>query len=277
MQRHSRLAQVGTYLALIVAADVMLFPLLWMLCVSLKNPTEVSAYPITWIPRAPTLESYARVWTYGQFGHYFLNSVIVAGVSTLLCVGVAAPAAYGFSRFRYFGHAFLESTVLSTQMLPAILLVIPYFVLMRQVGLINTYPALWLIYTAFALPFCMWMLIGFFKGVPRDLDEAALIDGCGWFNAFRLVVLPLAVPGVAATTLFAFIASWKEYLFALVLTTDRSMYVVPVGIASLFGEHSAAWNDIMAAAVIATVPALIFYAFLDRYLVAGLTAGAVKG
>ena len=256
---------------------LMIFPIAWMLLVSLKTEPETFAYPMTWLPREPTLRNYATVWLLKNFARYFLNSAVVAGVTTLLAMAVAAPAAYGFSRFRYPFSGTLQSFFLTTQMVPGILLVIPYFVMMRAAGLINSYPSLFLIYTALALPFCTWMLIGFFHGIPREIDQAALVDGCGKFGVFFRVVLPLAAPGLAATALFAFLVAWKEYLFALALTSDESMYVLTVGIGNLFGEVRVAWNEVMAAAMIATVPALVFYAFLERHMVRGLTAGAVKG
>ena len=275
--RYSRKAWLAIYGALAVGTLLMVFPLAWMLLVSLKTEPETFAYPMTWLPQAPTLRNYANVWLLKKFGRYFLNSSIVAAVTTLLAMAVAAPAAYGFSRFRYPFSSTLQSFFLTTQMVPGILLVIPYFVMMRAAGLVNTYPSLFLIYTALALPFCTWMLIGFFHSIPREIDQAALVDGCGKFGVFFRVVLPLAAPGLAATALFAFLVAWKEYLFALALTSEDSMYVLTLGLANLFGEVRVAWNEVMAGAIIATVPALVFYAFLEKHMVRGLTAGAVKG
>lgn len=275
--RYSRRAWLAIYGALAVGTLLMIFPLVWMLLVSLKTEPETFAYPMTWLPQAPTLRNYANVWLLKKFGRYFLNSSIVAAVTTLLAMAVAAPAAYGFSRFRYPFSSTLQSFFLTTQMVPGILLVIPYFVMMRAAGLVNTYPSLFLIYTALALPFCTWMLIGFFHSIPREIDQAALVDGCGKFGVFFRVVLPLAAPGLAATALFAFLVAWKEYLFALALTSEDSMYVLTLGLANLFGEVRVAWNEVMAGAIIATVPALVFYAFLEKHMVRGLTAGAVKG
>ncbi len=275
--KYSRRAWLAIYGALAAGALLMIFPLAWMLLVSLKTEPETFAYPMTWLPQAPTLRNYTTVWLLKKFGRYFLNSSIVAGVTTLLAMAVAAPAAYGFSRFRYPLGGTLQSFFLTTQMVPGILLVIPYFVMMRAAGLVNTYPSLFLIYTALALPFCTWMLIGFFHGIPREIDQAALVDGCGKFGVFFRVVLPLAAPGLAATALFAFLVAWKEYLFALALTSEDSMYVLTLGLANLFGEVRVAWNEVMAGAIIATLPALVFYAFLEKHMVRGLTAGAVKG
>jgi multiple sugar transport system permease protein len=269
--------KVLRYGGLALGVMVMIFPIAWMLLVSVKTEPETFAYPMTWLPQAPTFRNYSNVWLLKNFARYFLNSSVVAAVTTLLSMAVAAPAAYGFSRFKYPFSRTMQSFFLTTQMVPGILLVIPYFVMMRAAGLINSYPSLFLIYTALALPFCTWMLIGFFHGIPKEIDQAALVDGCGKFGVFFRVVLPLAAPGLAATALFAFLVAWKEYLFALALTSEESMYVLTLGIGNLFAEVRVAWNEVMAAAMIATVPALIFYSFLERHMVRGLTAGAIKG
>jgi len=162
-------------------------------------------------------------------------------------------------------------------MFPGVLLVIPYFLLASRLELFNTYPALFIAYTSFALPFSMWMLKGFMDSIPTDLDEAAMIDGCGRLGAFLRVVLPLALPGVAATALFSFLVAWNEFLFAVALTSKPDMYLVTVGIASNIGQFRVQWNDLMASAVLASIPTIVLYVFLERYLVQGLTAGAVKG
>ena len=167
--------------------------------------------------------------------------------------------------------------ILMTQMFPGILLVIPYFSLMGAAGLLNTYPALVIAYTSFSLPFCTWMLKGFFDSIPPELDEAAMIDGCSRTSAFLRVILPLSAPGLVATAIFSFLVAWNEFLFAVVLTSTPGMYLVTVGIASNIGQFRIQWNDLMAASVLATLPTIILYAFLERYLVQGLTAGAVKG
>jgi multiple sugar transport system permease protein len=277
LTKRSRAAAFLTYGLLSISLIASCFPILWMVMVSFKTPVETFRYPMTWIVENPTLENYARVWSYANFARYFLNSVIVSLSTTVLSVAVAAPAAYGFSRFRYLGGNALRISFLVSQMFPPILFIIPYFVMMRAVDLVNSYPALFLAYVSFALPFCTWMLIGYFSSIPRDLDEAALVDGCDSFRTFIYVIMPLATPGVAATALFGFLVAWKEFLFALCLTTQESMYVITVAISQLIGETRVGWNEIMAAGVIATIPTLLMYAFLESYLVEGLTAGAVKG
>jgi ABC-type glycerol-3-phosphate transport system permease component len=167
--------------------------------------------------------------------------------------------------------------VLVAQMFPGLVLLIPYFTLASQAKLLNTYSALIIVYTSFALPFCIWLMKGFFDSIPSELDQAALVDGCTHLGAFTRVILPLALPGVVATAIFSFLLAWNEYLFAVVLTSKERMYLVTVGIASTVGQFRIMWNELMAGAVLATIPTIILYALLERHLVRGLSAGAVKG
>lgn len=264
------------HLMLVGMAAFCLFPFLWMISTSLKPLEEVLEFPIRWWPSNVTLQSYSTAWGIQTFSRYFANSVIVGLSATLLSVVFAVLAGYGFSRFRFRGSRLLMILVLTTQMFPGIMLVIPYFSLASRVGLINSYQLLILTYTSFALPFSIWMMKGFFDSIPRELDEAALIDGCGRFVALLRVLLPVALPGVAATIIFSFLLAWNEFLFALVLLTTPSMYTITLGIANNIGQMRIQWNDLMAASVIATIPTIVLYAFLERHLVSGLTAGAIK-
>ena len=211
-----------------------------------------------------------------SFPRQFLNSAIVSVSTAVFSVVLAAFAGYGLSRFRFAGARLMETFILMTQMFPGVLLVIPYFILISRVGLFNTYPALIIAYTSFALPFSTWMLKGFFESVPRELDEAAMVDGCSRFQAFTSVVVPVSLPGIVATIIFSFILAWNEFLFALVLTSSDSMYPVTVGIASFIGQWRIAYETMMAASVVATVPTIVLYMCLEKHLVQGLTAGAVK-
>jgi ABC-type glycerol-3-phosphate transport system permease component len=189
----------------------------------------------------------------------------------------AALAAYGFTRFHIRGAGALIVFLLFTKMLPETLLIIPYFRLMSELGLLNTHLALILAYSSFALPFSVWMLIGFFRSIPREIDEAAIVDGASRLAAFFRVILPLARPGLVAVALFTFLISWNAYVWALVLTTDPAMFVLSVGIANMVGEYRVQWNELMAAAMIAAAPVMVLYALLERHLVSAITAGAVKG
>jgi len=224
-----------------------------------------------------TLAAYDTLLRVRPFGRYFLNSLVVSAGSTLLSVVLAALAAYGFTRFHIRGAGALVVFLLFTKMLPETLLIIPYFRLMSELGLLNTHLALILAYSSFALPFSVWMLIGFFRSIPREIDEAAIVDGASRLSAFFRVILPLARPGLVAVALFTFLISWNAYVWALVLTTDPSMFVLSVGIANMVGEYRVQWNELMAAAMIAAAPVMVLYALLERHLVSAITAGAVKG
>jgi ABC-type glycerol-3-phosphate transport system permease component len=212
-----------------------------------------------------------------DFQTYFLNTFIVAGSTTVLSIAAATPCAYALSRYRFHGARSFYNFLLATQMFPRVILIVPYFLTMRLVGLVNTYAALILIYVAFSAPLSVWMLVSHFAQLPTELDEAAMIDGAGPFATFWRIVLPLCMPGIVATAVFSFLVGWNEFLFALILTTERSMSVITVGLASLVGEFKTQWNELMAAAVVGSVPAMVLYSLLERFLVRGLTAGATKG
>jgi ABC-type glycerol-3-phosphate transport system permease component len=277
MKRPRVARQALLWTVALVALAVTLFPFYWMLNTSLKPTPEVFASPPTFVSAHWTLDAYASVLNNRPVARYFVNSLVVAIGSTVLSVVLAALAAYGVTRFFPHGAMPFVLFLLFTKMLPETLLIIPYFQLMSDLGLLNTYWALILAYSSFALPFSVWMLIGFFRSIPRELDEAALIDGAGVLQTFFRVILPLARPGLVAVALFTFLIAWNSYVWALVLTTDASMFVLSVGIANLVGEYRVQWNELMAAAVIAAIPVMVLYSLLERHLVNAITAGAVKG
>ena len=261
----------------LVALLLVAFPFYWMLNTSLKPASEIFLSPPTFASANWSLDAYTTVLTKRPVGRYFLNSLAVALGTTLLSVTLAALAAYGFTRFFPRGATPFIIFLLFTKMLPETLLIVPYFQLMSDLGLLNTYAALILAYCSFALPFSVWMLIGFFRSIPRDIDEAAMIDGATYLQSFFRVILPLARPGLVAVALFTFLIAWNSYLWALVLTTDSSMYVLSVGVANMVGEYRVQWNELMAAAVIAALPVMVLYSLLERHLVNAITSGAVKG
>lgn len=263
--------------ALLIALAIMLFPIYWMVNTALKPAAEVFQSPPSFFSPNWSLDAFWTLFETRPIGRYFLNSFIVAGGTTVLSLVLASLASYGLTRFPMRIEGLVVLALLFIKMLPEALLVVPFYQLIADVGLLNSYPALILVYSSFALPFAVWMLIGFFRVIPRELDEAGIMDGATRLQTFRLVILPLARPGIAAVAMFTFLTAWNAYLWALVLTTDPDMYVLPVGIATMKGEYQVQWNELMAAAVIAVLPVLAVYSVLERHLVAGITAGAVKG
>jgi len=267
---------VVPYGILSVAAVSVLIPVMWMISTSLKDDTELFTTPPRWIPDEMTINAFLRVWSEYPFAQYFSNSIIVVGVSTLVSILFSSLAGYGMSRFEFKGKGSFLTFLLMTQMFPSIMLLIPFYKIMQSVGLVNTYAALILTYVSFTIPFCSWMMMGYFKSIPKELDEAAAIDGVSKLRTFLQVILPLALPGVVATSIFSFITGWNEYMFALVLTQSENMKTVPVGIGQLIGQYKILWNDMMAASLYAVVPLVVLFVFLQRYLISGMTSGAVK-
>ncbi len=277
MKRRTRNADAARWILILLSLALVMFPFYWMVNTSLKPASEIFLSPPTFVSSNWSLDAYVTVLTERPFARYFLNSLVVTLGTTLLSVTLAAFAAYGFTRFFPRGATPFVVFLLFTKMLPETLLIIPYFQLMASVGLLNSYLALILAYSSFALPFSVWMLIGFFRSIPRDIDEAAKIDGASSLQTFLLVILPLARPGLVAVALFTFLIAWNSYLWALVLTTDASMHVLSVGVANMVGEYRVQWNELMAAAVIAAVPVMLLFSLLERHLVNAITSGAVKG
>ncbi|MCR4392640.1 MAG: carbohydrate ABC transporter permease [Candidatus Acetothermia bacterium] len=271
------MARTLTYAFLVAVLVFNVVPFLWMIFTSFKTDAEAYAIPPTWWPHNPTLyEGYGKVLMWTNFPRYFLNSVIVSLGAALLSTVVGALAGYGFSRFQFRGRTALIGVLLASQMLPGVLLVGPYFKMLARIGLYNTYTGLILAFTTLTLPFSAWMLKGFIDTVPHELDEAALIDGCGRFHAFLRVVFPLITPGMVATLIFAFLLAWGDLLWVLCLTSTDSMATVTLGLSRLVTQFRVIWPQLMAGSVIAAFPPVILYLLLQNYLVKGLTGGAVK-
>lgn len=264
---------------LVLALVAALAPVYWMLTISLKTEVDQFAIPPKWFSFTPTLQHYTDAFVTRSFGQYLLTSAIVAIVSTFFALVIGTLAAYALTRFRlpYNLDRKLALWILSTRMFPAIVTAVPLFLMMRDLRLLNTKASLIIVYTAFNLPFVVWMMRGFFAEVPRDLEEAALVDGDSRLGALVRVVLPLVSPGLAATAVFCLIVSWNEFLFALVLTQTDAAMTLPVGIAGRVTQYEIKWGVMSAAGVVAMMPILIFALAMQRYLVRGLSLGAVKG
>ncbi|MGD2184869.1 MAG: carbohydrate ABC transporter permease [Desulfobacterales bacterium] len=261
---------------LILVCIYCLIPFAWMLSTSLKTETEAFRIPPTWVPLEPTIDSYIGIWVRKNFGIYFFNSAVISLATAVLSTFFGALAGYGFSRFFFKGRRFLIGFFLSTQMLPGVLLVGPYFKILSRFGLYDTRTGLIIAFLTICLPFSTWMMKGFIDKVPQELDQSAMVDGCSRMGIFVKIVLPIVAPGMVATILFAFLLAWGDLLWALCLTSSENMITVTLGIARTVGEFRIIWPMLMAGSLVGGMPAILLYIFLQRLLVQGLTAGAVK-
>lgn len=262
--------------ALIVAVNGF-FPAVWILLTSFKTEAELMRVPITILPAAPTLENYVRVFVDQPILRFLINSVAVAGFSTLLSVTVSALAAYALVRLRLPAPGLILSALLAIAMFPLISMMVPLFQVMRDLGLLNSWPALILPHAVLSMPVCTLVLISFFQDIPRDLENAAMIDGCTRLGALWHVVIPLTAPGVFTAGILAFVNSWDEFLLALTLSPRVASRTIPVGITLYQGEFSFPWPIISAALIVAIVPICIVIALFQERVVSGLTSGGMKG
>jgi ABC-type glycerol-3-phosphate transport system permease component len=253
------------------------FPLAWMAVTAFKRPHEIFTTPPTFLPSSITLENVIRLFEQTRFGTYLANSVVVAIATVFLTLTIATPAAYALTRFRWRGREVISATILFTYMFAPIMVIIPFYVLMRTLELTNTHAGLVLAYTAFCLPFALWLLRTFFQSIPLELEEAALTDGATRLRAVLHVVLPLAAPGVIATGTFTFILAWNDYIFARVLLSADELKTLPVGIADLYNASVVDWGMIMSAGTLVLLPVLAVFVFIQKYLVAGWGSGGIKG
>ena len=256
---------------------VTLFPMYWIIISSLKTNLETHSVPVTFLPAVWTLDAYQEIFERRNFAKYLSNAMVVAVATTLWGVAVAAWSGYGFARYDFRYKGALMAFVLIAQSFPRILLVSPYFQLANRFGLKDTYFGLILAYSTFIQPLCLWIMKEYFEQIPRELDEAALVDGATPYRAFWDIILPLARPALGATAIIGFLTAWNEYEFALVLTTTERVRTISVAIASFIGEFTTEWNQVMAAAAVGTIPVVIVFIFFQRQLMQGLTGGAVKG
>ena len=275
-RRDSVLPTVLTHLGLAVGLVFAGFPILWMLFSSLKSNAEIFALPPRLLPDHFTSVAYAAIFGDPVKVRFFLNSYFVAGVVTALTLLMAIITAYGLSRYTFRFKNVISVFIISTQTVPPITLLIPYFGMVVALKIFNTYYALILTYMVFTLPYAILLMVGYLNTIPKDLDEAVLVDGGSSWTALWRVILPLAVPGIVATAVYTFLLAWNEFLFALTLTKSMDMRTVPIGIELLMGQHAFEWNEMMAMSVLGSLPLLVIYLFAQRYFLAGMTAGSVK-
>jgi multiple sugar transport system permease protein len=284
MSRDRTWALRWSYFFLTLFAIFALVPPIYMIITSLKSSAEISAATNPWWVSHPTLSNYIELLTSNQFLRFFWNSAMVSIVVVAITMLISVPAAFALSRMRFWGSATLATGVFLTYLIPDSLLFLPLFKMFARIAewtgisLINHWYVLLFLYPTLTVPFATWIMIGYFASIPKELDEAAIIDGASWFQTLTRIFIPVALPGLIAATIFAFTVSWAQFLYPLVFTTSTDQLVMPVGIiTSLIKGDVFNWGQIMTGALLGAAPPLLIYAFLMDYYIAGLTAGATKG
>ena len=273
----NRLVLLLGYVVLITGCLCVLLPLSWMVITSLKSMTDITlSKGLKLFPSGPTLENFANIWKEYPIATYIKNSIIAVGGSTIFGVICAALCGYGLSRYEFRGKALLLSFLLVTQMFPAVMKIIPYYKILVSLHLNNTRTGLLVVYASFGIPFCTWMMYGYFRSIPTGLDEAARVDGSSAFYTFYKIILPIALPGLVATVIYAFLQNWNEYMFASVLMSADEKKTITYAISTMADAYKIQWNYLMCAAMISSVPTLVVFVAMQKYLIAGMTAGAVK-
>ena len=271
LQKHHK--KIGSHTTLLHFVVLTLIPIIWIFDIALSPGNALGGE----IGDSFTDEHFTKILEGESFWIWFRNSLIVSIGTSLLGLVIAIPAGYAFSRYKFTGRDVSMFAFLLVQMFPGIIIIVPYFLVMKTLGLLNSHLGLILAYCVTALPLCVWMLKGFFDTVPRELEEAATLDGCNQFQVFTKVVLPLSLPAVAVTALFSFLAAWNEFLLALTFNTSNDMYTLPVGLASLISSTGQAWGDFAAASILVSLPVALLFLFFQKFLIEGLSAGGVKG
>lgn len=270
-------AKVKKIIFLLIAAvifGVILFPPVVLFLTSIKTELDALSFPPKWIFK-PTLENYTEIFEFSPFAKYLLNSFIVASLNTGVVLVLGSFAAYSLARFRFKGADDIAFWILSVRMMPPVAAIIPIYIIMRNLRLLDTPWSLVITYLTFNLPFAVWMMRSFFREIPREIEESALVDGCSIFRSFRSIALPLVAPGLAATGILTFIFSWNEFLFALILTGSKAV-TLPVGITGYMKETGINWGYMTAGGALALVPVILFTILAQKHLVKGLTMGALK-
>jgi len=273
----ARLQSAASYAVLLTLLVIVIFPFFWMTITSFKNEDQMRSLVSMFWPSPFVTDNYRQLLGKTDFVAWYKNSIVVAVSSTLVATAIGTIGAYALARLRFLGRAFMASAVLITYLVPPSILFIPLYAQIRNLGLADSLTGLIAAYPSFTVPFVTWLLMGYFESIPEELEESAMIDGATRFGAFYRVVLPLAAPGLLAAGLYAFTQAWNEFLYALVFITDVKLRTLPVGLSTFITGDVYGWGYLMAGAVLTTVPVIVAYIYLQRYMVEGLTAGSVKG
>ena len=265
------------YIVIIILMAIILFPFYWMLKTSLESNINVFRFPPTFITPKPNWSSYVSIFTERPLMQWFMNSLKVSLIVTFFSIIVSGFSAYSLSRFPSRLNKTIGFIILTTQMFPGTLLLLPIYMIFRSLGLVDSHTGISIAYITFTLPVCIWMLKGYFDTVPVEIEESAIIDGCSRMGILFRMTLPLSLSGIAATSIYAFIQGWDEFMFVFLLISSDSKWLLSNGLFSLIGEYTTPWNWLMAIGTVYTLPAVILFLFLQRYLVSGVTSGAVKG
>jgi ABC-type glycerol-3-phosphate transport system permease component len=277
MKNASLPAKIAIAIGVVILLFLCIFPFAWMTLSSIKTIGELYTVPPVWLPKVPSFENYKKVLFDSNIPRYFLNSTIISLGSTALALALAVFASYGFARFRFRGKGLAQAFILLGQLIPTAAIIVPLFITLRIFGLVNTYLGLIIVYTIVTLPLSVWMLTSYFRAIPVELEEAAVIDGASRLGILFRITLPLSLPGVVAIVVYAFVTTWNEFIFALVLAQDYRVKTLPIGIAEFTTEFNTDWGAVMSASLIMTVPIALLFMLMQKMFIGGLTAGAVKG
>jgi multiple sugar transport system permease protein len=277
MAGRTPILKVGHWILIGLVVAWSLAPYAWTLFTSFKTERELYQFPVTYWPHRPTIINYVQVFTQNPFGRFLLNSTVVTVTSTVLCLSIASLAAYAFARLTFRGREVLLVGLLVVAMIPLITVIVPLYILVRNLGLLNSYTGLIAPYITYSLPVAIFILTAFFREIPHELEEAALIDGCTRLNTLWRIIAPLASPGLITAGIIVFVYTWNEFLVALTLTSTTDVRTITVGIALYRGEFTFPWGVISAAVMLATIPIMTLILLGQRLVIRGLTAGAVKG
>lgn len=271
-----RFSRIGLWLLLIGWLFFALGPYLWMLITSIKPLAELFTVPVRYIPSEWTTKAYTDLYNQTAFSRFMVNSITIAVCTMLFTLLLALPAGFTLSRHEFKGKRIILSLLISSQLFPSILLVLSLFPIMKSLNLLNSQAGLVIVYTAFVTPFTTWLIKGFFDNIPRDVDEAAKIDGCNEIQMLRHVLMPVIIPGIVAAAAYIVIYAWNEFLFAVTFASSAEVNTLPVGLKSFIGEYGTRWDLLTAGGVVSAIPILVFFIMIQRRLISGLTSGAVK-